>query len=253
MFDEFKGKSVLVTGASSGIGAAVARKFGALGAVVGVHYNAQRAQADTVAKDVRAAGGTAHVLQADVADIDACTRLVGDFIDKAGGLDVLINNAGSMVRRMPVTQQEPDLFHQVMDVNATSVYAVSRAAVPHLRQSKGAIINLTSIAARNGGAIGSGVYAASKAAVSSLTRSLAKEEAQYGVRVNAVSPGVITTPFHDAFSTPEALEAVRTTIPMERLGSPEDCVGTFLFLASPSLAGYVTGQIVEVNGGQLSP
>ena len=253
MFDEFNGKSVLVTGASSGIGAAVARRFGALRAVVGVHYNGQRAQAEAVAGDIRAAGGTAHVLQADVSDIPSCTRLVADHVDAAGGLDVLINNAGSMVQRMPVTQQEPELFRQVMDVNATSVYAVSRAAVPHLRKSGGTIINLTSIAARNGGAIGSGVYAASKATVSSLTRALAKDEAQHGVRVNAVSPGVITTPFHDAFSTPEALEAVRQTIPMQRLGTPEDCVGAFLFLASGPLAGYVTGQILEINGGQLSP
>ena len=121
------------------------------------------------------------------------------------------------------------------------------------KQGAGNIINVTSIAARTGGAAGAGIYAAAKAAVSTLTRNLAKEEAPHNIRVNAVSPGVITTPFHEKVSTPAQLEAARASIPLGRLGTAEECVGTFLYLASDTLSRYVDGQIIEVNGGQFMP
>ena len=147
-----------------------------------------------------------------------------------------------------------DHYRRVVDVNLTSVFAACHAAIPIMRkQGAGNIINVTSIAARTGGAVGAGLYAAAKAAVSTLTRNLAKEEAPHNIRVNAVSPGVITTPFHDKVSTPAQLEAARAAIPMGRLGSAEECVGTFLYLASDALSRYVDGQIIEVNGGQLMP
>jgi 3-oxoacyl-[acyl-carrier protein] reductase len=120
-------------------------------------------------------------------------------------------------------------------------------------ETKGSIINTSSIAARNGGGVGASLYAAAKAFVSTLTRNWAKELGPKGVRVNAVSPGVIETPFHERFSTPEMLEGMRRTIPLERLGAPVDCTGTFLYLASGEMSGYITGQVIEVNGGQLMP
>jgi len=125
--------------------------------------------------------------------------------------------------------------------------------VPFLTQARGFVINTTSIAARHGGGPGSTIYAASKGFVSTITRGHAKELVGFGIRVNGVSPGVITTPFHERYSTPEQMETMRSTVPMGRLGTPEECVGAYLFLASESLSGYITGQIIEVNGGQLMP
>jgi 3-oxoacyl-[acyl-carrier protein] reductase len=141
----------------------------------------------------------------------------------------------------------------VIDLNARSIIWVTRAAAPWLERQGGFIINTTSIAARNGGAGGAMLYAAAKGFVSTITRGHAKELIGKKIRVNAVSPGVIATPFHERYSTPETLEAMRRTIPAGRLGAAEDCVGAYLFLASEALSAYVVGQIIEVNGGQLMP
>ncbi|TIS57519.1 SDR family NAD(P)-dependent oxidoreductase [Mesorhizobium sp.] len=254
MFEEFSGKTVLVTGASTGIGAAVARAFGALGANVGVHYNSHRVEAETVAADIRTTGGKAFIVQADATEIEALGKAVEAVAAHFGRLDILINNAGAMLGRVPLVDASLEHYRQVLDVNLTSVYAACRAAIPIMRRHGGGnIINVTSIAARTGGTAGAGLYAAAKAAVSTLTRNLAKEEATYNIRVNAVSPGVISTPFHEKVSTTTQLEAARTTIPLGRLGTAEDCVGTFIFLASDELSRYVDGQIIEVNGGQFMP
>jgi 3-oxoacyl-[acyl-carrier protein] reductase len=121
------------------------------------------------------------------------------------------------------------------------------------RQNHGNIINVSSIAARNGGGGGSVLYAASKGAVSTFTRGLAKEVVGDNIRVNAIAPGVILTPFHERFTAPEQMATLVATIPMQRAGTPEECVGTVLFLASDAMSGYITGQIIEVNGGQLMP
>lgn len=147
-------------------------------------------------------------------------------------------------------------YDRVMDVNARSVFAACHAAIPTMHtQGKGNIINVTSIAARNGGGGGAGLYASAKGFVSTLTGAVTKEEALNlnNIRVNAVAPGVITTPFHERYSNEEQLEAMRKTVPMGRLGTAEECVGDFLFLAGDQLSSYVTGQVIEVNGGQLMP
>ncbi len=254
MFEEFRGKTVLTTGASSGIGAAVALAFGKLGANVGVHYNSNQNAADAIATEIRASGSRAYVVQADVSDVGAVENMIENVVTEFGGIDILINNAGAMLERTTLTEASAEHFHRVMDLNFTSVYAACHAVIPIMRkQGGGNIINVTSIAARTGGASGSGIYAASKAAVSTLTRNLAKEEAPNNIRVNAVSPGVITTPFHDLVSTPAQMEAAKAAIPQARLGNAQDCVGTFLYLASDALSGYVDGQIIEVNGGQVMP
>ncbi|MEZ5826211.1 MAG: SDR family oxidoreductase [Geminicoccaceae bacterium] len=239
------GKRILVTGASRGIGAAAARAFADAGAHLALHYN----------RDPGEANGIVHtcLLQGDftrMADVD---RVVEEAIRHLGGLDVLVNNAGHMVARTPLGEMRDADIDAIFDLNARSVIVACRQALPALEASGGSIINVTSIAARNGGSAGSSLYASSKGFVSTFTRSLATELAPRGIRVNAVSPGVIETYFHDVYSTPDKLEAARQRTPLQRLGSPEDCAGAFLYLASPTLGGYVTGQIIEVNGGSLMP
>jgi 3-oxoacyl-[acyl-carrier protein] reductase len=171
-----------------------------------------------------------------------------------GRLDGLINNAGGMVRRVPYAEATEQDYDEIMDLNARSVLVASQAAVAPLKAAGGGfIINTTSIAARNGASGGAGLYGSSKAFVHNLTRGMAKELIGANIRVNAVAPGVIETPFHDRYSTEAQLKAALATIPQGRLGRAEDCVGAFLFLACESLSGYIIGQVIEVNGGQLMP
>ena len=250
---DLEGKAFLVTGASTGIGAAVARALGAQGARIAVHYNRSEAEARAVAEDIATAGAEAWVVGGDVSDARRMKTIVAGTGERFGRLDGLVNNAGALVRRTPIEEITDELYDGVLDLNVRSVVVACRAAIPWLRRQGGVIINTSSIAARNGGGPGSGLYAASKAFVSNLTRGLAKELATDRIRVNAVAPGVIATPFHERFSTPEQMAAMVATIPMGRAGTAEDCVGAYLFLASVTLSGYVTGQVVEVNGGQLMP
>jgi 3-oxoacyl-[acyl-carrier protein] reductase len=254
MIPDLKDKVVLVTGSSTGIGAAVAREFGRNGAKVAVHYHSSRAEAEKVVADIKLHGGTAALFGADVRRPEEVENLVGAVGRYWGRLDVLINNAGGLVKRLKLEEITDEFYDEVLDLNVRSVVAGSRAAARLFRtQGKGNIINTSSVAARHGGGIGASLYAASKAFVSTFTRNLAKEFAEAGIRVNAVAPGVIMTPFQERFTSPELLEAFRKTIPMGRIGTAEECVGAYLFLASDQLSGYVTGQVIEVNGGQLMP
>lgn len=254
MFEELQGKRILITGSSTGIGAALARRFGALGARVAVHCNSSRDAAEAVVAEIRKRGGEALLVTGDVTDGAAVEDIVGRAVEGFGGLDVLINNAGAMLGRVLIADVSDEHYERVMDLNARSVLLACRAALPVFRrQGRGNIINTTSVAARTGGGLGVGLYASAKGFVSTLTRALAKEHARDNIRVNAVAPGVIMTPFHERNSTAEQLEAIMHTIPMGRLGTPEECVGAYLFLATDALSAYITGQIIEVNGGQLMP
>jgi 3-oxoacyl-[acyl-carrier protein] reductase len=251
---DLAGKVCLVTGASTGIGAAVARALGAQGARVAVHFNQSKDAADRVVAGIKAAGGDGLAIGGDVMR----AKVVADVVERTaahfGRIDVLVNNAGSLIKRVPVADASDEHYDAVMDVNARSVFAACRAVIPHFRKAgRGNIINTTSIAARHGGGPGSVLYASAKGLVSTLTRGLAKELVKDNIRVNAVSPGVIATPFHERISSAEQIRAMTAMIPMGRLGSSEECVGTYLYLASDALSGYVTGQVVEVNGGQLMP
>jgi 3-oxoacyl-[acyl-carrier protein] reductase len=246
-------KAILITGASTGIGAALARAFAAQGARVGLHYNSSVDAAKAVAKDIVDSGGSVFLVRGDVSVSANTVRIVEDTANHFGGLDGLINNAGLMLGRVDFADITDEQYDKVMDLNARSVIAASRAALPWLEKSGGFIIHTSSIAARNGGGGGAGLYAAAKAFVSSVTRGMAKEFVGSGIRVNAVSPGVILTPFHDRYTSEQQMAAMLATIPQGRFGMPEECVGAYLFLASPALSGYVTGQILEVNGGQLMP
>lgn len=250
---DLEGKAVLITGASTGIGAALARAFAAQGALVGLHYNASADAAETVARSIEDAGGQVALLRGDVSRTSEVQRIVEEAIAAFGRLDGLVNNAGGMVARVPYQEMTDEHYDAVMDLNARSVLTASSAAIPHLKVNGGFIINTTSIAARNGASNGAGLYGSSKAFVSNVTRGMAKELIPFGIRVNAVAPGVITTPFHERYSTEAQMKAMLGTIPQGRFGTPEDCVGTYLFLASAALSGYLIGQVIEVNGGQLMP
>jgi 3-oxoacyl-[acyl-carrier protein] reductase len=252
--DDLREKVCLVTGASTGIGAAVARALGGHGASVAVHYHRSADQARRVAEDIHAGGGRAVLLQGDVGDPAVAGRLVADTIAAFGRLDVLINNAGGPLRRCKFVDTSDAFYDELMNLNFRSVFATCRAAVPRFRgQGSGTIINTTSVAARHGGGPGALVYAAAKAAVSNLTRGLAKELAPHRIRVNAISPGVVLTPIHERLSTPAIMEAFVRQVPMGRAAAAEECVGAFLFLASERLSSYITGQVLEVNGGQFMP
>jgi 3-oxoacyl-[acyl-carrier protein] reductase len=251
---DLQGKSILITGASTGIGAAAARAFAKCGCKVGIHYNASRNRAEEVAADVRLAGGQAHLVGGDFTDSAAVRRVIDEAAGALGGIDVLVNNAGGLVRRVSIAEVDDAFFDEVIDLNVRSVVMATAAVTPHMRRAgRGNIVNVTSIAARNGGGNGAAMYASAKGFVSTFTRGMAKELVKDNIRVNAVSPGVITTPFHERYSTPQMLETMRLTIPMGRLGAADECAGAFVYLASDALSGYVTGQIIEVNGGQYMP
>ena len=250
----FENQVVLITGASTGIGAAVAQAFGAAGAKVVVHYNRSEAEARQVAAAIQAAGSEALLVHGDVTDPLQIPAIVEKTMAHFGRIDVLFNNAGALVERQPVSLVSDDLYREIMDLNMTSTFQMCRLVIPIMeKQGRGNIINMTSISGRNGGGGGSVIYGAAKAAVATLTRGLAKELAEKNIRVNAVSPGIILTPFHERYTDPERMKVLIKTVPMGRAGTPDECVGTIFYLASDQLSSYITGQIIEINGGQLTP
>lgn len=171
--------------------------------------------------------------------------------EQLGPIDVLVNNAGSLLRRMKAAELDEATWNEILNLNLTSAALCSHAVVSSMiERRRGAIINVVSIAGRNGGGPGAGPYAAAKGGLITYTKSLAKELAPHGVRVNAISPGVIDTPFHDVFSTPEMMRNFVAIIPLGRVGTPVECAKVIAFLASDA-ASYVVGQTIEVNGGQL--
>lgn len=251
MFD-FQGKLVLVTGASGGIGAAVAEAFARQGAKVALHYNRGEDAVRASLARINEAGGQAVAIQGDLTQRGVPAAVVEEAADKLGGLDILFNNAGAMIRRMPFVELDDALYEEALELNVRPVVFASQAAVKHIeKRGGGSIINVGSIAGIDGGGSGSGHYGSAKSYVHNLTRHMARDLASRGIRVNAISPGVVETAFHAA--TPaERMAAMKASIPLGRLGTAEDCVGPVLFLAS-DLASYMTGQILHVNGGMYLP
>ena len=240
-----------VTGSSTGIGAASAVALAHQGCRVAVHYNRSEDEAQEVMEKITASGGDAMLVGGDVSDAGEVERMAREVEDRYGRLDVLVNNAGSLIERRSFSEMTEGLWDRVISVNLKSVFLCSKAVLPMMkRQGSGRIINVTSVAARNGGGPGSAAYASAKGGVSTLTRAMAKDLVSDNILVNGVAPGVITTPFHDRFTPPDVRENMAAAIPMGREGTPEEVAGAVLFLASP-WANYLVGEIIEVNGGQL--
>jgi len=252
-FFDFTGKVVLITGASSGIGRATAELFGRCGASVAITYLNNKDGADEAAAAISAAEGgpRAVAIKADVTRTSEIEQMISEVEAGLGPVDILVNNAGSLIERLKTLELTEQRWNEVLNLNATSAFFASKAVIPKmLEKGSGVIVNVTSIAARNGGALGSIHYSSAKAAILTMTKGLAKEFAAQGIRVNAVSPGVIDTPYHETFTTPEVMQNLRKAIPMGREGRPEEVAGVIAFLASEA-ASYLCGETIEVNGGLL--
>lgn len=248
---DFTGKTALVTGASSGIGRATAEFLAACGAAVAIGYNKNEKGAQAAKFGIEAAGGKAIIVQADVTNNNEIEAMVEEVELELGSIDILVNNAGSLVERLKTAELTEERWDEVFALNVKSAFFCTQAvARSMIEKGAGVIINMTSIAGRNGGALGSIHYAAAKGAMLTMTKGLAKEFAAHGIRVNAVSPGVIDTPFHETFSTPEAMANFRNIIPMGRVGTSEEVAKVVAFLAS-DLSAYLCGETIEINGGML--
>jgi 3-oxoacyl-[acyl-carrier protein] reductase len=248
---DLTGKVALITGASSGIGAATALVFADLGAKVAIGYHGNQAGAEKVREEIGKAGGKAIAVRADVRKSAEIRTLAGMVARELGPIDILVNNAGSLVERQRILEVTEERWNDIVALNLTSAVLCSQAVAASMVERKsGAIINIVSIAGRNGGGPGAGAYATAKGGLITFTKSLAKELAPHGVRVNGVSPGVIDTPFHEVFSTPEMIRNFVAGIPMGRTGTAHECATVIAFLASGA-ASYIAGETIEVNGGQL--
>jgi 3-oxoacyl-[acyl-carrier protein] reductase len=248
----FNGQTALVTGASRGIGSATAKALAEHGiSRLILHYNSYQEGLERVAASVRGAGARTDVIHADLGCESGIEIFLKALKATGSGVDVLINNAGSLVKRAKLAEFTPELFDQVMTLNVKSAWFIAQAVAPHMMERKrGIIVNVSSIAARTGGGIGAAIYAAAKAAVSTITKGLAKELAPHGIRVNAVSPGTVDNHFHEQFSTRPMLDGVVTATPAGTLGTNEEVADTILFLCSDA-ARYIHGQTIEINGGMF--
>jgi NAD(P)-dependent dehydrogenase (short-subunit alcohol dehydrogenase family) len=252
-FFDFTGKVVLVTGASSGIGRATAELFGRCGASVAITYLNNKAGADAAVESISngANGRSVIATRADVTKNSEIEQMIREVESSLGPIDILINNAGSLVERLKTLEMTEERWNEVINLNATSAFFAAKAVIPKmLEKGSGVIVNVTSIAGRNGGALGSIHYSSAKAAILTMTKGLAKEFAAQGIRINAVSPGVIDTPYHETFTTPEIMGNLRKAIPMGREGRPDEVASVIAFLASDA-ASYLCGETIEVNGGLL--
>ena len=242
----------LVTGASTGIGRATAIELARRGYQVAVHYCSNKQGIQETCEAILGLGsGRVRPYSCDVSDEAQARRMAGEVLADFGRVDVLVNNAGSLVERRAFIEMDNDLWRRIMALNLDSVFFVTHALLPQMiRRHSGIIVNVASIAGRHGGGPGASAYATAKGAVITLTKALAKELVGEGIRVNAVNPGVIATPFHERFSTPAMREKFVAAIPAQRMGTAEETARVIAFLASDD-ASYLIGECIEVNGGLL--
>jgi 3-oxoacyl-[acyl-carrier protein] reductase len=247
IYEDLKGKKVLITGASSGIGAATAVMFSQQGCFIGVHYFKTKKGGERTLEQVKKYSDGV-LLSADMRDKEQVDRMIEQFAKKADGIDVLVNNAGSLIERQLLENATLDYHEDIFATNVRSVFLATQAALPYLKKSKGCIVNIGSVACHTGGGEGAGLYASAKAAVATETIAMANEFARYGIRVNSVLPGFIETRFHQRFSSEDKRKKTVEQTPLGRNGTAEDIAKTVLFLASDA-AIFITGEYIAVNGG----
>jgi len=248
MTGDLKGKVAIVTGGARDIGRATVLELAAAGASVAVNYHRSADAARKVVAEVKGRGGNAVAISADVSSGESVRRLVEETIAAFGRrINILVNNAGGLIARKKLDEMDEAFWDEVLALNLKSVFLVTREVVPHITEG-GAIVNLSSLAARDGGGGGALAYSAAKGAVLTLTRGLSKELASKKIRVNCVSPGMIATTFHDTFTSPDVRKAVAARTSIGREGTAEDVAKAIVFLASPDSA-YITGESIEINGG----
>lgn len=241
-----KGKNAIVTGASRGIGRAIALKFAELGANVVLNYRSDVNSVNEVIKEIESKGVKAVAIQGDVSSFEDAKKIINESIEKLGSVDILVNNAG-ITKDSLIMRMKEEEFDKVIEVNLKGVFNCVKHAVPvMMKQRSGRIINISSVVGLSGNA-GQANYAAAKAGIIGLTKSIAKEIASRGVTVNAIAPGFIQTDMTDVLSD-KVKETITDNIPLKRLGSPEDIADTAAFLAS-DMASYITGQVISVDGG----
>lgn len=245
---ELQGKTALVTGGARDIGRATSVKLASLGATVVVNYRDNRAAADETLRAIESIGGRGVLAQGDITLAADIARVVAE-VGRAGNgrLDVLVNLAGGLGARKTIGEMDEAFWDHVMALNLKSVFLVTKAALP-LIPDGGAIVNVSSQAARDGGGPGASAYSAAKAGVSNFTRSMAKELAPRRIRVNAVAPGMIATHFHDTFTKPEVRQRVASLTPLGREGRAEEVAEAIAFLASDR-SSFINGESLEINGG----
>lgn len=249
MFEQsLHGKTALITGGGTGIGQGIALALAQAGARIAITYNNHKPDQDFADEMERHSGHPLTSLQLD-ATVETEVQRIVELLREFGGLDILVNNVGGLIQRSAISDMDFKLWRQVLAVNLDSTFLMTHFALPLINEG-GRIINIASLAGRNGGHAGATAYATSKAAIFGFTRGLSKELAPAGITVNALAPGFIeATPFHDTFTTAESKAATVETIPLGRAGVPEDVAGAALWLASDH-ARFVTGTVVDINGGQ---
>jgi len=253
MENKLNGKNVLITAGAQGIGESITKHFIDNGANVAIHYFSSAENANKLTEYAQSKGQKAVALNGDLTQETDANTLVERTIEALGGLDILINNAGSLVARKRLGEIETDFWHKVMDINLTSMMFVTRAASPHLgKNDTSSIVNLASLAGRKGGHAGSLAYSTSKGAILTLTRALSAELGPQGTRVNAVAPGLILgTSFHNTHTTKESAAKTITGIPINRAGNSADVARAVLYLAS-EYDGFITGATLDINGGSYN-
>jgi 3-oxoacyl-[acyl-carrier protein] reductase len=248
--NKLDGKNVLITAGAQGIGESITKHFIDSGANVAIHYFSSADTANQLKEYATSKGQKAVTICGDLTKEADANAIVEKAVEAFGGLDILINNAGSLVARKMLSEMESEFWHKVMDINLTSMMFVTRAAAPYLaKNDNSSIVNLSSLAGRKGGHPGSLVYSTSKGAILTFTRALSTELGGQGTRVNAVSPGLILgTSFHNTHTTEESAAKTTAGIPIQRAGNAADVARAVLYLAS-EYDGFITGATLDINGG----